>query len=47
MGKGEAEIGGAERESNLANAFEALLGALFLDGGYEAAREFSLSAMSR
>lgn len=46
MGKGEAEIGGAERESNLANAFEALLGALFLDGGYEAAREYSLSAMS-
>lgn len=46
MGKGEAEIGGAERESNLANTFEALLGALFLDGGYEAAREYSLSAMS-
>ena len=45
MGKGEAEIGGAERESNLANAFEALLGALFLDGGYEAAREFLLCAM--
>ena len=45
MGKGEAEIGGAERESNLANAFEALLGALFLDGGYEAAREFSLCVM--
>lgn len=46
MGKGEAEIGGAERESNLANAFEALLGALFLDGGYGTAREYSLSAMS-
>lgn len=45
MGKGEAEIGGAERESNLANAFEALLGALFLDGGYEATREFSLRVM--
>ena len=45
MGKGETEIGGAERESNLANAFEALLGALFLDGGYEAAREFSLCVM--
>ena len=45
MGKGEAEIGGAERESNLANAFEALLGALFLDGGYEAAREFAQCVM--
>ena len=46
MGKGEAEIGGAERDSNLANAFEALLGALFLDEGYEAARGFALRALS-
>ena len=46
MGKGEAEIGGAERDSNLEDAFEALLGALFLDGGYGAARGFALRAMS-
>ncbi len=46
MGKGEAEIGGAERDSNLADAFEALLAALFLDGGYGAARDFALRAMS-
>ncbi|MCY4653522.1 MAG: ribonuclease III [Dehalococcoidia bacterium] len=46
MGKGEEEIGGAARDSNLADAFEALLGALFLDGGYGAAREFALRAMS-
>ena len=46
MGKGEAEIGGAERDSNLENAFEALLGALFLDAGYEAARGFALRALS-
>ena len=46
MGKGEAEIGGSERDSNLADAFEALLGALFLDSGYEAAREFALRTMS-
>ena len=46
MGKGEAEIGGAERDSNLEDAFEALLGALFLDGGYEVARRFTLRAMS-
>lgn len=46
MGKGEAEIGGAERNSNLADAFEALAGAMFLDGGYGAAREFALRAMS-
>ena len=46
MGKGEDEIGGADRDSNLADAFEALLAALFLDGGYGAAREFALRAMS-
>ena len=46
MGKGEEEVGGAERDSNLADAFEALLAALFLDGGYEAAREFALRVMS-
>ncbi len=46
MGKGETEVGGAERDSNLEDAFEALLGALFLDGGYDAAREFALRAMS-
>ena len=46
MGKGEVEIGGGERDSNLANAFEALLGGLFLDEGYEAAREFALRVMS-
>lgn len=46
MGRGEAEIGGAERDSNLENAFEALLGALFLDRGYDAARDFALRALS-
>ena len=46
MGKGEEEIGGADRDSNLADAFEALLGALFLDSGYAAAREFALGVMS-
>ena len=46
MGKGEAEIGGADRDSNLEDAFEALLGALFLDGGYDSAREFALRVMA-
>ena len=46
MGRGEAEIGGAERDSSLENAFEALLGALFLDRGYDAAREFALRVIS-
>ncbi len=45
MGKGEMDIGGAGRDSNLADAFEALVAALFLDGGYESARRFVLRVM--
>jgi ribonuclease-3 len=39
LGKGEEAQGGRERDSLLSDAFEALLGAVFLDGGYAAARE--------
>lgn len=39
LGKGEESTGGRERESNNANAFEALIGALYLDAGYEKAFE--------
>ncbi len=35
LGKGEKMTGGVERESNLAGTFEAIMGALFLDGGYK------------
>ena len=45
VGRGEAEMGGIERKSNLANAFEALVAALFLDRGYDAAREFVVRVM--
>lgn len=45
MGRGEIERGGSERRSNLADAFEALVGALFLDRGYDASREFALRVM--
>lgn len=38
LGEGEAASGGAERTSILADALEAVFGAVFLDGGYEAAR---------
>jgi len=34
--------GGRKRQSSLADAFEAMLGAIFLDGGFAAAREFIL-----
>ncbi len=40
LGQAEAAHGGRERPSNLANAIEAIIGALFLDGGFEAARTF-------
>jgi ribonuclease III len=39
LGEGEVKTGGAARPSILADAFEALVGAVFLDGGFEAARE--------
>lgn len=42
MGKGEENTGGRHRRSILADAFEALIAAIYLDGGLEAAREFIL-----
>lgn len=42
LSRGEESSGGRLRQSALADAFEAVLGAMFLDGGYEAARGFIL-----
>lgn len=42
LSRGEQLNGGRERPSIIADAYEAILGALFLDGGYEAARAFVL-----
>lgn len=42
VSRGEEISGGRERPSALADTFEALLGAIFLDGGFVAAREFIL-----
>ncbi|MDA8390055.1 MAG: ribonuclease III [Gammaproteobacteria bacterium] len=38
LGPGELKSGGYDRDSILSDALEAVLGALYLDGGYEAAR---------
>jgi ribonuclease-3 len=38
LGRGELASGGGERPSNLADALEALYGAVFLDAGYASAR---------
>lgn len=46
LGKGEEASGGRERPSNLAGAFEALVGAMLLDKGYQAARDFVLLTLS-
>lgn len=40
LSRGEAKTGGRERKVLLANAFEALIGAIYLDQGIEAARKF-------
>ena len=45
LGKGEEGTGGRERDSNLADAFEALLGAVFLDGGLAQATEVTMRLM--
>lgn len=42
MGRGEERSGGRNRPSILADVFEALLGALYLDKGFDAARDFAL-----
>jgi len=42
LGKGEENSGGRHRRSILADAFEALIAAIYLDGGLEAARNFIL-----
>lgn len=42
LGKGEDQMGGAQRPSILADAFEAVIAAIYLDGGIDSAREFIL-----
>jgi len=39
LGEGEQKSGGADRPSILADALEAVFGAIFLDAGFDAARE--------
>lgn len=42
LGKGEDSSGGRQKESILADAFEALIGAVFIDGGWDSARAVTL-----
>jgi len=45
LGKGEESTGGRERTSILADAFEALIGAIYVDGGFDKAKKFILQIM--
>ncbi|MBO5994695.1 MAG: ribonuclease III [Firmicutes bacterium] len=46
LGTGERHTGGEFKDSIIADAMEALIGAIFLDGGYETARERILCILS-
>lgn len=46
LGQGELKSGGFRRNSILADAFEAILGAIYLDGGFESCRKIILKHFS-
>lgn len=46
IGHGEEVAGGRNRDSILADAMEAVVGALYMDGGYEATKEFVLKVFA-
>ena len=45
LSPGEKKAGGSNRASTLANAMEAILGALYMDQGYDAAKTFFISLL--
>lgn len=47
LGKGEEASGGRRKASILADAFEALVGAIILDGGYDAGRDTILRLLEK
>ncbi len=46
LGKGEQINGGRHRDSILADAFEAIIAAIYLDGGLEPAKEFVIRCLA-
>ena len=46
LGRGEEAAGGRGRPSNLSAAYEAVVGAVFVDGGLQKARRFVLSSLA-
>lgn len=47
IGRGEENSGGRERTNNLCRAFEAVIGAIYLDQGLDAVREFVIPHLQR
>jgi ribonuclease III len=45
LGKGEEKTGGRQKPAVLADAYEAVVAAIYLDGGLDAAREFVRSSL--
>jgi ribonuclease-3 len=46
LGRGEESSGGRHKSSILADSFEAVIGAIYLDGGWDAAQAFVLEHLS-
>ena len=46
LGRGELLGGGADRQNNLENAFEAVIGAVYLDRGWETAQDYVASQLA-
>ena len=47
LGRGEATSGGRGKASILADSFEAVIGAIYLDGGWDAAQKFVMEHLGR
>ena len=46
VGRGEEKTGGRRKQALLANLLEAVIGAIFIDGGYSAARVFIVNSFA-
>jgi ribonuclease-3 len=47
LGRGEESSGGRQKSSILADSFEAVIGAIYLDGGWDAAQSFVVEHLGR